>query len=195
MQLFLEPRYIPLIQKPSCCNITCLMMILYRRGYGLFDQEKLAKYFDVRINKRSAGAFNVRLKIYSDQDNADEVGGLRTIESEDIINQFFESRKIRLTARGIKISEISNLLEFLMSNIEDGNDLWVEYKTHGISGANTIHDGLVEGVIHRGDMVKAVIINPSRDYEPRRRVKIDILEEALSAKFARETGFIVISDK
>ena len=192
MSLFLKPKYIPLVQKPFCCNVTCLMMILYRRGYGLFDQEKLAKYFDIRISEKSRGAFNVRLNTFTRR-NYDE--GLKTIESEDIINRFFRENDIRLVAKAIKISAISNLVEFLIDNIESDNDLWVEYKTHQISGAEAIHDGLVEGVMQGRGVAKAVVIKPSRDHKPRRRVEIGIIEEALTSKFGRETGFIVISDK
>lgn len=193
MSLFLEPKYIPLVQKPECCSVTCLMMLLYRKGYGLFDQEELAMYFNVRISESKSCAFNVKLNTYREQDNSDEVGGLKTIESADVINQFFNDNDIRLVADAIKISEISNLLEFLIGNIEEDKDLWVEYKTRPISGAEGTHDGLIEGLTQDGGVTKVVIINPSRDYEPRRIIEIDIFQEALSSKFGSETGFIVVS--
>ena len=82
----LKPAYIPLVQKPFCCNVTCLSMILYRRGFGLFDQEKLAKFFDIRIDKASRGAFRTKLKPFT-HTGFDE--GLKTIESAPVVNSFF----------------------------------------------------------------------------------------------------------
>lgn len=48
----LKPAYIPLIQKPQCCAVTCLQMIVYRNGYGLQDQEELAREFGVKVDPK-----------------------------------------------------------------------------------------------------------------------------------------------
>ncbi|MFZ4461457.1 MAG: hypothetical protein ACOYN2_02735 [Patescibacteria group bacterium] len=69
---FMNPtKYIPLVQKPECCAVTCLQMILYRRTGKLYDQQALAEFFGVKINKRHVHAFNVSLQIM-DRYNKDE---------------------------------------------------------------------------------------------------------------------------
>ena len=192
----LKPKYIPLTQKPCCCNVTCLQMILYRRGLGLFDQQKLARYFRIKVGKKDQKAFNVRLSIYT-RINYDE--GLKTIESEEIINRFFEQRKISLTAKAVKASEIRDLNKFIMDNLLADNDLWTEYKAHRIHGYDSdqgryIHDGLVEELVE-GRSSQVIMIDPNGRHKPRIRVSTRILAQAISSKFGRETGFIVISNK
>lgn len=197
MPSFLKPKYIPLVQKPLCCNVTCLMMILYRRGYGLFDQEELAQYFDVRVGEKTVGAFNLKLNTYTDTGEA----GLQTVESEKIIDRFFKQRSILLTAKAVRVSEITDLQKFLRDHLGQNDDLWVEYKAHRIhessdpSGSEYVHDGLVEGLEECKTSVTATIIDPTGTHKPRFRVDMETLWEALSSKFGKETGFIVVSSK
>ncbi len=171
-------------------------MILYRRGLGLFDQQELARYFQIKVGKKDQKAFNVRLGTYT-QVNYDE--GLKTIESEEIINSFFEQRKISLIAKAIKASEVPDLKKFIADNLTANNDLWVEYKAHQIHGDDSdkgryIHDGLIEELVEgkKGNLV--VMIDPHSRHKPRIRVSTRTLADAISSKFGRETGFIVISN-
>ncbi len=193
MDVLLKPRHIPLTQKPCCCNVTCLQMILYRHGYGLFDQQELAKYFKIKVGKKDKKAFNVRLGAYT-RVNYDE--GLKTIESEDIVNRFFRERDMPLVAKAVKASEISNLKKFIRDNLIANNDLWIEYKAHQIHRYDSekgqyIHDGLVEEITNSNTVT---IIDPAPRHKPRIRISAKVLAESISSKFGRETGFIVISN-
>ena len=120
MIVSLNTKYIPLVQKPSCCNVTCLQMILYRRGFGLFDQQELAKHFDIKVGKDESKSFNVKLGTYTST-NCDE--GLKTIESEKLINLFFKEKDIALTAKAVRASHIGDLKSFIVTNIKNDNDL------------------------------------------------------------------------
>lgn len=186
--MILNPKYIWLYQKPYCCNVTCLLMILYRNGYSLYEQDYLAKYFDVKISKDSKEYFSVDLKTFTSE-NFDE--GLKTIESENIINNFFTEHNIKLQAKATYFKEIIDLKKFIFENLEKNYDLWVEYKLHNIFDLKLIHDGLIESC--EDWMITMIDTDP--EAESRFKVSIEDLEEALSNKYARETGIIVISKK
>lgn len=190
IQMTLKPKYLPLVQKPSCCNVTCLQMILYRRGFGLFDQQDLAKYFKIKVGKDELKSFNVKLGVYTSTNN-DE--GLKTIESEKLINRFFKDKKIPLKASAIKASEIADLTQFLIDNIKKDNDLWLEYKVHKIHGEKLIHDNVVESVKTLSGKTWVTLVDPYWVYKPRLDVTIEDIAEAISDKYGRETGFIIVS--
>ncbi len=192
MIISLKPKYIPLVQKPCCCNVTCLQMILFRRGFGLFDQQKLAKYFKIKVGKNDLVSFNIKLDVFTSK-NYDE--GLKTIESEKIINRFFNENKISLTAKSARDSEINNLKKFLVNNIKNNNDLWMEYKTHKIHGEKMIHDNVVESVKTALGKEYVTLVDPYWKFKPRLVVDIQKISEAISSKYGRETGFIMISKK
>ena len=186
----LNPKYISLVQKPSCCNVACLQMILYRRGFGLFDQQELAKYFDIKVGKDESKSFNVRLGIYNST-NCDE--GLKTIESEKLINLFFKEKSIALTAKAVRASHIGNLKKFILTNIKNDNDLWLEYKTHELHKAELIHDNVVESISVNSQKSVVTLIDPYWAYKPRLKVDVKKISESISDKYGRETGFIIIS--
>jgi len=60
--LELKEKYIIILQKPYLCNITCFLMVLYRNEKILFEQEYLAKYFNVKIHPKHQESFNVKLE-------------------------------------------------------------------------------------------------------------------------------------
>ncbi len=190
MKISLNPPYIPLVQKPCCCNVTCLQMILYRRGFGLFDQQMLAQYFKIKIGKDDLKCFNIKLTTFT-KTNFDE--GLKTIESAGIVNRFFKAQKISLMAKAIRASEIKNLETFIIQNLKQNNDLWVEYKSHKTHGEKFIHDNVVESVVKTKKTVGVILIDPAPYHKPRLSVSLEKLTEAISKKYGRETGFIVIS--
>lgn len=165
-------------------------MILYRRGFGLYDQQELAKYFKIKISKKDFRSFNIKLNVFTSK-NYNE--GLKTIESEKTINSFFKKNKIPLTAKAVRASEINDLKEFLVSNIKDNNDLWLEYKTHKIHGEKIIHDNVVESVKVVSGKGYVTLVDPYWEFKPRLVVGINKISEAISNKYGRETGFIVIS--
>jgi hypothetical protein len=110
----LHPKYIPLVQKPECCAVACFQMILFRNGFGLYDPEKLAKYFDVRVSTRHQSMFTIRLQTLSKY-NFDE--GINTLDSINKINAFFRKNRISLVAEAKRISEIENLMQFIRLNL------------------------------------------------------------------------------
>jgi len=184
----LDPRYTHLVQKPECCAITCLQMILYRRWFWLFDQQKLAKFFNVKINKKHKDAFNIKLKIMTNYNN-DE--GISTLDSANIVQEFFQKNNINLNVQTKKYSEIQNLENFIQKNIQTNNDLRCEYKTHQIHKQNRIHDSLIESIDLTTNTI--ILLDPDPKHPPRKEIRIDLLKKSIDPTHGKETGFLIIS--
>jgi hypothetical protein len=191
-RLVLDPTYIPLIQKPTCCAVTCLQMILFRNGYGLWDQEDLAVEFGVKIFPEMASAFRDSMPIVT-QKNFDE--GIQTIDSMDAVNKFFLGKKAALHAKGHRYSSIGSLSDFIATHIQANRDLWVEYHAQEIHKddqykGDYIHDGLVEAIDTIAQTV--TVIDPVPEHRQRLTISLDVLGRAVSAHFGREAGFLVV---
>lgn len=191
----LSKPYIPLIQKPMCCAVTCLQMILYRNGFGLYDQEDLAIEFGVKIDKKDAHAFRSDMPIMSAA-NLDE--GIATIDAADEINKFFRSLKVPLSATAFRASNIPDLEDFIIEGLNAQYDMWIEYHAHEIhsddaTNGRYIHDGLIEA--YDANSKEATVIDPVPEHRQRLSVGINQLKNSISDHFGRETGIILVQPK
>jgi hypothetical protein len=190
----IDPKYIHLVQKPECCAVACLQMILYRRGFGLYDQEQLAQFFGVKVSEEYKDMFNVDLQIMTSYNN-DE--GISSVASSEKINEFFAKNKINLCAKGFFFHEINNLKQFIEENVKKNKDLWIEYKAHEIhkgcrfNDGKYIHDGLIESIKSEN----FIIIDPFCFHKPRITVSIEQLKRGIDNTFGKETGFIIINKR
>lgn len=190
--LSLQPPYVPLIQKPCCCAVTCLQMILYRNGCGLFDQEELAIKFGVKIAAQDTAAFSLAMPIMT-RANLDE--GIQTVESEHTINAFFSEQSLPLRATSYKQSSLRSVPAFLQQHLEENHDVWTEYHTNEIysafpSEADAVHDGLIER--YDPESLRLTLIDPMPNHPQRVTITPDVLDRSISDRYGRETGFIVI---
>ena len=189
--LSLQPTYIPLFQKPKCCAVACLQMILYRNGFGLHDQEDLAIQFGVRIESDDRHAFRENMQLMT-QFNLDE--GISTLNSVGMINALFRNSGILLSATAHLHSNFGSLKDLVAENLSKNNDIWIEYHSNEIhaldKNSNRIHDAVIESYDAKSD--SAVIIDPS----PRRRQRISVgmraLTESMSDKYGKELGLLLI---
>ena len=193
--LSLQPSYVSLIQKPYCCAVACLQMILYRNGCGLFDQETLAIKFGVKIAPADAAAFSAAMPIMT-KSNCDE--GIQTIESGNQINSFFDEMRIPLRAQSFKRSALKDIPAFLNEHLGKDHDIWVEYHTNEIysdfpNEAELIHDGLIESFDSASQ--KIALIDPMPNHRQRNVIALEALERSISKQYGRETGFIVIEKR
>ena len=78
-------KYNIILQKPYCCAMACLSMVLYRRSHKLYDQEELAIIFGVKIGEKYKNAFRESLDFITSH-NYDE--GINTLESIEQIQAF-----------------------------------------------------------------------------------------------------------
>ena len=188
----LVPGYIPLMQKPACCAVTCLQMILFRNQVGLFDQEELAIKFGVKVPAEDILAFRTEMSVMTSA-NVDE--GIHTVESEEQISCFLEKMAPELRATSFKHSRIGSLSGFLSSHLDANRDIWVEYHAHEIHSTDDqqgkyIHDGLIESINLADGSV--ILIDPMPKHRQRQVISLEILDHAISTRFGHETGFVVI---
>lgn len=184
--LEISPKYIAQVQKPYLCNMACLNMIIYRNFWIIYEQEDLAHFFNIKIHPKYLPCFN---SIFDTTEKTNDDEGLKTIEEEQSINSFFAEKHHPLTATAYTLSNIHDLKIFIEKHITEWNDMWVEYKIEWIwEWFQWIHDWLIESI----SWWEVTLINPWAYSPSRYTIHIDILAEALSAKFARETGIVVI---
>jgi len=185
------PKYIPLMQKPKCCAVGCLQMILYRNGYGLYDQEDLAIEFGVKIGSDDRHAFREDMPIMTEF-NCDE--GISTVGSVDKINSFFERSSIALEATAYPYASLGTLEELIADNLPQNNDIWIEYHSHEVHAGDRdnkrIHDALLESFDKKTGT--AVLIDPKPGRRQRVTVPLGTLERSLSGQFGKELGIVVV---
>lgn len=185
-------KYYHLVQKPECCAVTCFAMILYRKTKKLYDIQNLAKFFEVKISPESKNAFNVDLETFTSFNNDEWISTLDSIEK---INNFFKKENISLQAIAFKYSKINDLKQFIWENLEKWNDIWVEYhndEIHPYDWCSAIHDSLIEDINTEENEV--TLVDPEYNHKPRINIKIDILKNAISNNFWKETGFVIIQE-
>jgi hypothetical protein len=167
-------------------------MILYRNGFGLYDQEDLAVKFGVKIDTKEAAAFSVAMPIMT-KGNFDE--GIQTVESERQINKFFIDNAINLKAKSYKLSSIPSLINFLNEHINANHDIMIEYHSNEIHAedkyhGNYVHDGLIEGLNLSEEI--ATVIDPEPEHRQHLYIHLKTIEKSISKTYGRETGFIVV---
>jgi hypothetical protein len=188
----LKPGYVALIQKPMCCAVACLQMILYRNGFGLRDQEELAIRFGVKIQPEYAVAFRSEMPIMT-RPNFDE--GIQTVESENEINAFLNDNAAPLVARCIKYSAIPSVANYISTHLRANRDIGVEYHAQEIHGddefkGNYVHDGLIESFDFADGTL--TIMDSVPNHRQRLHITLPVLEKSMSSRYGRETGFVVI---
>ncbi len=166
-------------------------MILYRRGFGLFDQEELAQAFEIKVPEKIRPLFSKDLSLRTDGEE-----GLETVRSAEIANRFFQERNLPLQARGVLASEIDQLTEFIQTELSASHDLWIEYHSDEIHQEDEmIHDSVVEQIKSDSTGTIVTIVDPYGEHRTRVLIPIEQLAEAISIRFGRETGFLVISPR
>ncbi|MBN2094722.1 MAG: hypothetical protein JW727_01620 [Candidatus Aenigmarchaeota archaeon] len=187
-------KYIPLIQKPDCCSAACLQMILFKRGFTRFTQEKIAKELGLYIGPKNKDAFSEKLKVRSKKSDINE-----TVKSARKINEFFRKNRIPLSARGFKISQIENPEEFIRQALDKDYDLWAEFSNMPIYGTSGGHDCLISGLKKKGRQCFAELVDPYWGHKQVYLVPLDRLIKAMqkenSPPPARERGIVVITGR
>lgn len=186
MKIEIKPKYFPLIQKPMNCWVTCLQMILFRRGYR-FLQDDLAYELGQTVYKENLKFFMRPLK-----ERAPDAPTTNTMEKAPDINKFFKKYKIPLVATAYLASSIKDLKKFIVNNLKAGNDLWVELHNPTMYGTKGGHDNVVQAIDIETDII--TLIDPESYHKQIQQVTLSKIAEAIK-KHEKERGFIVVSSK
>jgi hypothetical protein len=162
-------------------------MILYRNGFGLHDQEDLAVALGVKVGDDDKDAFKVEMPKMT-AFNLDE--GISTLDSVPRINAIFSKHTDSLCAEGILYSTMRSFKDIVTEAIGADRDLWIEYHSQEIHTNDHLHDGLLESF--NSDTGNITLIDPSPRRRQRKIVSIALMERAISNKFGRETGVVLV---
>src|SRR3989338_1083634 len=173
--------YMPLVQKPDCCNSACLQMILLRRRLGFFMQEDIARQLGVKIRGKYIDAFHAKMPVVK---KGEELG-IMTVKSEAKINKFFSINKIPLTARAYPASRIKDVRDFIFENLRKSNDLWVEFHLDEREKDSDIHDNIVQKIDCKGKC-NVTTIDPGYLFRQVVEWPLDMLERSIGTKYGRE---------
>jgi len=185
--------YITIFQKPYCCAMACLLMIIYRRTERLYEQETLAEYFGVKISEGSKKAFFRELALLTGT-NHDE--GIETLKIGDRLETFFREKALPLKHTIVQYDDIIDWGNSIITHMEQGHDIWCEYIRWDISDVTKtsplgIHDGLITAYDSETRIV--TLINPEPKEKNRITYPLDEFIERMSGKHGRKTGCIIIS--
>ena len=122
--MHLSTPYITILQKPYCCAMACLLMIIYRRTGQLYEQESLAEYFGVKIGEGSKKAFFRELALLTST-NHDE--GIETLKIGDRLETFFREKDLQLKHTITPYDDIKDWESHIITHMEQGHDIWCEY--------------------------------------------------------------------
>ena len=184
-------KYPIFLQKPYHCAMACLQMVVFRHVGRVLDQEELGVRLGVKIPKSVRKYFRNDLPELTSH-NWDE--GIRTTESSDALNRFFQEEGIPLLAESfVATSEFSaNLPRWLAENLEAGFDLWAEYALEErrllLPNRTYLHDSLI--ISATADSV--TILDPEPKSRNIRTVPMDEFVKRMSGACGKVTGILRI---
>lgn len=182
-----KPKYMPLIQKPMCCNVTCTQMILLRHDIMPPLQDEIAKHVGVTISKKDQKCFMRKLKVLKKPYGIETV----TKKTENRYNKFFKKKKLPLRVKAYRTSQIKNHIKFIIENMKKGNDIQVEVSMKKINGKLTCHDLVLSKIVCKRTCY-VTLIDPWWMNKQIHRIKLKTLIESMNKKwFDRELGFLV----
>lgn len=189
MKLEQKPKYFPLIQKPMLCNVTCLQMILYRRGFGLFVQEDMAYEMGLTLPKEHLECFSNPFKAADKKWTKNFWLEL----AENRVNTFFKNHNLPLKAKVYFKHEIEDVTKFISDNIKNNNDMWIMVANEVVYGTKGGHDIVIQAIDTSARTI--TIIDPSWRRKQVREEDLDKIFDAMDKKWGRERGFVIISKK
>ncbi len=186
----ISPAYVPLIQKPSCCAAACLQMILYRRGFGLYDQEDLAEQLGIPVGEKYRSAFRANLPFPASPSHWFE-----TINSEGTINRTLEHYYLPLIAKAHRTSQVADTRMFVAWNLSKNNDVWTEFHWNERDSIDAIHDNVIQSIEYDAESCHVTTIDPYSRSKQIVRWPLEMLERSIGTKYGRECGFVIVSPK
>jgi len=183
-----KPPYKPIDQKPYCCVPTCITMVLDRREISHSSQDEIGYELGLTVPKEKAHLYTkVRTGKKPIAGYGTQVG-----KKQYSINNFFRKNKIGLKETYYFVEDISDVREFIISNIKSNNDIIVCFNNEKLYGKGDWgHVSLIKGI--EKNIVS--LVDPGKDVPKIRKVKLDKLIEAMEYHGKEKNGgFWIISE-
>ncbi len=181
-------KYVRLVQMPNACTAACVQMVVERNGYGLIDQEDIAKAIGVGVAAENAVAFRSEMAVMT----AVKSLGVSTMDIVPEINNFFRRRRIRIQGEAIRFRQISDFQKLVEGALRFDFDLQIEYHSEEVHPEDPvnqhIHDSLVETFRTEERIVS--LVDPVGKRKQRIETNIDVLWRSIGPRFGKELGVV-----
>ena len=176
-----KPPYKPLDQKPYCCVPTCISMVLDRRKISHDSQDEIGYELGLTVPKEKAHLYTkVRTGKKPIAGYGTQVG-----KKQYSINHFFKKNNIGLKETYFFVKDISDVREFIISNIKLNNDIIVCFNNEKLHGKGDWgHVSLIQGI--EKNIVS--LVDPGKDVPKIRKVKLDKLIESMEYHGKEKSG-------
>jgi len=192
MRLNQEMKYTPFYQLPYCCVPATLQWILYRRGYGIFDQIDIGSKLGLRLPKKAKKVIKNELIIYLKSEP--KYGyGTQITKKKYSINNFFKRNGISLKISDlVQFKNNDELRKFLKDNLKDDSDIIIRYiKKHNFRDQDFGHFSLITK-LYRNDMVE--IGDPDLPFF--RKISLNNIIDLMSNKYdGVERGLYLVTSR
>lgn len=183
-----DSRYIPFVQQQSCCAVTCIKMVMYKRGIPLIPQELLGYHLGLIVSPENKHLFwNARTG------KKPKAGyGTQVFFKLYNPNRAFKKLKIPLKFSTHHINcykTEEKLRDYIADFVEKNKDMLVCFD-HGTLNDNDKHAGhvcVVDRIYPKKNLVR--IIDPSVNQPKWRMVKISKLKKAMELHPANGGSF------
>jgi hypothetical protein len=189
-----NPPYKPLTQQKYCCFPCAIQWILLRRNLQWIDQEDIATMCDMRIPKKLKNLFKKKFKFTK---NPSEYGTNVYTSKDRHIERLFKKYKVPLKVKRVLISEIEDPTEFVLKNIENGNDLMLDFHWYGLGkkekSFNIGHVVVISEIkLEKNPIV--ILGDPGQNRRKFWEVSLSKLAKAMDKKYdGHERGFWIIN--
>lgn len=183
-----DSRYIPFVQQQSCCAVTCIMMVMYKRGIPLTAQELLGYHLGLIVSPENKNLFwNARTG------KKPKAGyGTQVFSKLYDPNKVFKKLKIPLKFSTHHVNcykTEERFLQFMVDSVKKDKDMLVCFD-HGTLNDSDNHSGhicVLDRVYPKQNLVR--IIDPSANQPKWRMVKIGKLKKSMELHPANGGGF------
>jgi len=183
-----DSRYVPMTQQKSCCVVTCISMVMYKRGIPLIPQELLGYHLGLVVKPENKSLF------WNARSGKKPKSGYGTQVFSKLYNpnNVFKKLKIPLKFSVYHIDDYKtekDFIEFMVGVINQDRNMLVCFD-HGTLNGNDKHTGhvcVLDRIYPKKKMVR--IIDPSANQPKWRMVKISKLKKAMKLHPANGGGF------
>jgi len=182
----INPPYKHLTQRKDFCGPACVQMVLLRRGIQV-DQEATACEIGTRIDERDKNLYHLPLETLPAGDH--RVGTWLGDFAKEKAQGFFKKHGLAVEVR--RIGEIENPGAFIAENIDDDNDMILNFWWKPINDQEWGHFVLLSGFDPETGMV--TLCDPSYMQKSFWDIRLDKIVEAMDKKWTTtERGFAVV---
>lgn len=177
-------KYGHITAKPYCADLACIQAVMNRHGCNGYSQEDLGFEMGLVVPIEDYQRFR---KVHISGKSPSSGYGTRIHLKDYSPNKFFKAHGIPIRAQFYPLKSIADLSEFVVVRHELDMDIIAIYDKGVFDGSEETkgHAALIEGVTYE----QVAIIDPAKGGFKRRKIKLEILLDAVKAREEHGGGF------